>query len=109
MPTYLALLNFTAQGAQAFRDTRKRADAFKDQASAAGVTVKQLYWTLGPYDGAVVLEAPDDQSVTAVMLALAAAGNVRTQTLRAFDADEMDAVLAKAAGGRGGGSRAGRK
>ena len=43
----------------------------------------------------VVFEAPDDASMTALGLAVGAAGNVRTQTLRAFSRQEMDDVLAK--------------
>jgi len=43
----------------------------------------------------VTFEAPDDASMTALSLAIAAAGNVRTQTLRAFTKEEMGSVLAK--------------
>ena len=100
MATYLALINFTEQGVQKFKDTRKRAGAFRAMAEKAGVTVREQLWTLGPYDGALVLEAEDDAAVTAVMLSLAAAGNVRTQTLRAFDEGEMDEVLGRAPKGK---------
>ena len=100
MATYLALINFTEQGVQKFKETRKRASAFRAMAQKAGVTVREQLWTLGAYDGALVLEAEDDAAVTAVMLSLAAAGNVRTQTLRAFDEGEMDEVLGRAPKGK---------
>jgi uncharacterized protein with GYD domain len=61
-----------------------------------GVTIKDVYWTLGPYDVAVVVDAPDDQTLTAALLRLAAQGNVRTTTLRAFGPDEMRAIIQKA-------------
>jgi uncharacterized protein with GYD domain len=44
-----------------------------------------------------VAEAPDDETMTAVMLKLASLGNVKTQTMRAFRSTEMEAVLRKAA------------
>ena len=40
-----------------------------------------------------VIEAPDDESITAMMLELTAEGNVRTSTLRAFDHDEMQEII----------------
>ena len=60
-----------------------------------GVKVKDIYWTLGAFDGAVVFDAPDDETATALMLSLAAQGNVQTQTARAFGAKEMDKILSK--------------
>jgi uncharacterized protein with GYD domain len=64
-------------------------------AQKAGVTVKDIYWTLGTYDGVVIFEAPDEETLAAVGLALGALGNVRTQTVRALSLDEMNAVLGK--------------
>lgn len=95
MPTYLALLNFTDQGIRTVKDTTKRAAAVREMAAGAGMNMKEIYWTLGQYDIAVIFEAPDDTSMTAFGLALGAAGNVRSQTLRAFTASEMDAILNK--------------
>jgi uncharacterized protein with GYD domain len=95
MPTYLALCNFTDQGIRNVKDTVKRADAVKDAAQKAGVNMKDIMWTLGHYDMVVTFEAPDDVSMTAFGLAVGAAGNVRTQTLRAFNRGEMAAILAK--------------
>jgi len=43
----------------------------------------------------VIFEAPDDAAMTALSLTIAAAGNVRTQTMRAFSRDEVNGVLAK--------------
>ena len=93
MATYLVLINYTEQGVQKFRDTRKRATAFRSMAEKAGVRVREQFWTLGPYDGALVLEGDDDAAVTGVMLSLASLGNVKTQTLRAFGEAEMDDIL----------------
>jgi uncharacterized protein with GYD domain len=97
MATYIVLANFTDQGIRNIKDTTKRADAFKELAKSLGATVKDVYWTLGQYDVAAVVEAPDDAIVTALGLTLGKSGNVRTQTLRAFSRADMDAVLGKVA------------
>ena len=95
MATYISLWNFTDQGIRAVKDTTKRAGIMKEMAQKAGVTVKDIYWTLGTYDGVVIFEAPDEETLAAVGLALGALGNVRTQTARALSLDEMNAVLGK--------------
>lgn len=95
MACYVVLCNFTDQGIGAVRDTVKRADTAKENAAKLGVSMKEIYWTLGEYDIVTVLEAPDEQSVTAFGLALASLGNVKTQTLRAFTRDETLAILKK--------------
>ena len=95
MPTYLVLGNFTEQGIRNVKDTAKRAEKLREMAKKAGVTVKEVYWTLGSYDIATIWEAPDEASVTALGLSIGALGNVRTTTLRAYTADEIPAVLGK--------------
>lgn len=95
MATYICLGNFTDQGIRAVKDTTKRAEAVKKLAKKYGVTAKAFYWTLGSYDMVVVFEAADDAAFTAFGLAIGSAGNVRTQTLRAFESAEMDAILKK--------------
>jgi len=95
MITYVVLANFTDQGIRNAKDTIKRTEAFKDMAKKFGVTVREIFWTQGQYDIVVITEAPDDISGTALNLSLCALGNVRTQSLRAFSAAEMKAILAK--------------
>lgn len=95
MATYIVLTTFTEQGIRGVKETTKRADAVKEAARKFGVTAKEFYWTLGAYDVVVVFEAPDDASMTALGLAIAALGNVRTQTMRAFSREEMNGILAK--------------
>jgi uncharacterized protein with GYD domain len=95
MATYIALSNFTDQGIRNVKDSTKRADAVKDAAKKFGASMTQIYWTLGHYDLVAIIEAPDDKSATAFALAIGAAGNVRTQTLRAFNREEMNGILGK--------------
>ena len=93
MATYVVLTNFTEQGIRNVMDTVQRADAIRELAKKFGVTAKEFYRTLGPYDVVVLFEAPDEAAMTALGLAIVSAGNIRTQTLRAFSHDEMSAIL----------------
>jgi uncharacterized protein with GYD domain len=93
MPTFITTLHFTEQGIKAIQDTCERAAAFKSAAKKMGVKVTGLYWTLGAFDGVLVMESPDEETATAVLLQLGSRGNMRTQTDRAFDAAEMQKIL----------------
>jgi uncharacterized protein with GYD domain len=96
MPTYITLMNWTDQGVKSFKDSVERAGAAEVALSPAGIRFKDLHWTVGAYDLIATLEAPDEETLAAALLALAAQGNLRTTTLRAFTADEMKGVIAKA-------------
>ena len=95
MPTYIVLSNFTDQGIRNIKDTTKRADAVRETARKMGIETKSLYWTVGKYDVVATFEAPDDASITALALSLGSAGNVRTQTLRAFTKEDVAGILEK--------------
>jgi uncharacterized protein with GYD domain len=95
MPTYILLGSFTDQGIRNVKDTTKRAEVLRNMGQKFGVTVKEVYWTLGRYDVATILEAPDDAAATALGLSIGALGNVRTETMRAFSAAEMSQVLGR--------------
>jgi uncharacterized protein with GYD domain len=95
MASYIVFGNFTEQGINHAKDSPKRKEALKEMAKKLGVTVKDVYWTLGQYDIVLTLEAPDDMAAAALGLSLGKMGNVRTQTLRAFDAAEVSKLLDK--------------
>ena len=95
MATYIVLSNFTEQGIRNIKDSPKRAEAFKNMAKKCGVTVKDLFWTLGHYDVVAILDAPDDMSITSLGLSIGALGNIRTQTLRAYSEPEIKLILGK--------------
>jgi uncharacterized protein with GYD domain len=97
MATYILLLHFTDQGIRNVKETTRRAEAFKGMANKAGATVKDVYWTLGQYDGALILEAPDEATATALGLSLGSLANVRSETLRAFSAEEIGSMLSRMA------------
>ena len=96
MASYVSLFNFTTQGAKSFDQSPTRALAFANAAKKAGIKVREVYWTIGQYDGLLVFETADDETATSALLALGALGNVRTTTLRAFTAAEMTRIIGKA-------------
>jgi uncharacterized protein with GYD domain len=92
---YVALIRFTEQGAKAINKSTARASAFCEAAAKAGVKVEAQYWTAGKYDGVVIFSANEEATALRCMAALAAAGNVRSETLRAFEAKEFEAIAGK--------------
>ena len=97
MVTYIALASFTDQGLKNIKETTRRADAVKEMGAKFGVNMKDIYWTMGQYDLVVLLEASDDAAIAAFGLSIAAAGNVRMQSMKAFSKDEMNGILGKMA------------
>ena len=98
MPTYVALLSWTDQGIRNYKDTAKRAESFASAVQKLGAKLLSIYWTVGPYDLVASVEAPDDETGAAALLQLDGVGNVRSTTLRAFGTEEMEHIIAKAAG-----------
>ena len=96
MATYVALINWTDQGVKGFKESVDRYEAAQSQLSSMGVRFTDVYWTLGPHDIVGIIEAPDDETLAAALLAVAGQGNIRTTTLRAFSLDQMRGVIRKA-------------
>jgi uncharacterized protein with GYD domain len=92
MATFISLVSFTDQGIRSIKDSPKRADAFKAAAKKLGVTVKEIYWTLGHFDAVAILEG-EDEAVTSTLLKIGSLGNIRSETLRAYSAAEMGRIL----------------
>ncbi|HYY35411.1 MAG TPA: GYD domain-containing protein [Candidatus Binatia bacterium] len=95
MATYVGLIQFTDQGIRNIKDTIKRGDAAMAEAEKMGIKIVEEFWTMGAYDVAIVVEAPDDETISAFVLKIGALGNVKGQTMRAFRRNEMEKILAK--------------
>ncbi len=93
MPTYVILSNFTDQGVRNIKESPKRAEAFKELAKRNGCVVKELLWTQGAFDIVSVIEAADEVSANALGLSVAKLGNIRSQSLRAFPAEEFQKIV----------------
>jgi uncharacterized protein with GYD domain len=96
--TYITLFKWTEQGIRGMQETAGRAEAASELVARVGATFTEFYWTLGEYDIVGILEAPDDESAMAALLAIGSNGNARTTTMRAFSRDEMRSILEKVPG-----------
>jgi len=99
MATYVGLVNFTDQGVRHIQQTTERAKALINAAKNLGVKIKDIYWTMGAFDAVFTAEAPDDETIMAFAVSMGSLGNIRTQTLRAFSAEEMSKILEKVPAG----------
>jgi uncharacterized protein with GYD domain len=95
MPSYIVLYKFTDQGIKNVKSTLERAREAQADSEKRGFKVHGVYWTQGQYDMVTVLEAPDEQAMLTGLLNIAGAGNVHSETLRAFPMEEMAQVLQK--------------
>ncbi len=96
MARYVSLIRFTEQGASALKHSTKRAHAFNQAAAKSGAKVEAQYWTLGAYDGVLVLSAPRPEQALRCLAELAADGNVKTETMQAFDDKDFAAIVGAA-------------
>jgi uncharacterized protein with GYD domain len=92
---YVVLVNWTEQGVREAKQTTERAGKVREMAQQLGGKVDLLLWTLGRYDIVGVFDMPDDETAALFGLRVSALGTVRTETLRAFSADEMGGILGK--------------
>ena len=93
MPIFVCLVSWTDQGIGNVKDTIQRYERSEELANKHGVSNEQLYWTVGPYDMVFIAQAPDAESITAYLLELGSAGNLRTTTLRGYNREEMSGIL----------------
>ncbi len=93
MPRYISLIRFTEQGVKALKKSTTRAHAFDQAAAKAGVTIEGQFWTMGAYDGVLIVSSDDEKKALHCLTELAAGGNVRTETMPAWVDKEFDAIV----------------
>ena len=84
MNHYIALLRYTAKGVEHIKDSTKRAHHFNKLAKKAGVKIEGQYWTIGRYDGVLIIAADSEKKALHLLVELAAGGNVRAETMLAY-------------------------
>ena len=96
MPRYVVLYRFSDQGLKNIKGTVKRADEVRKQNESRGFKTIGVWWTQGRYDLVAVMESPSEEAMVAGLFNLAETGNVHSETLRAYDAAEMEVILKQA-------------
>jgi len=93
MAKYITFVHWTKQGEQGVKETVRRSLSATEEFERRGIRVLSCYWTQGRYDCVFTCEAPDDNAMAAAILGHDAHGNVHTETLRAFDQQEMEEIV----------------
>ncbi len=68
MPTYVVLGKWTEQGVRNVKETVRRVEQRNARIEQLGGRVIGRWWTQGAYDAVVVLEMPDDETASALVL-----------------------------------------
>ena len=95
MPTYISLLKWTEQGVRNVKDTLTRTEQGRAAIEKVGGRLIGAWWTQGAYDIVILAEFPDEETASAHALSTAMAGNIRTETMRAFTQEEMQRIIQK--------------
>jgi uncharacterized protein with GYD domain len=95
MPTYVTLLKWTEQGIKDVKSTVDRSEQARQAIEQMGGRMPAIYWTQGANDLVAIADFPDEETATAFFLSLGKLGNLRSETLRAFSAEEMRRILEK--------------
>jgi len=82
MARYVSLIQFADQGIRNIKDTIKRGDAAIAEAEKMGMKIIEEFWTMGAYDGVVLFDAPNDETMPAFALKVSSLGNVKTHAAR---------------------------
>ena len=93
MPHYVTLVRYTQQGIANIKQSPARLDAAKKAAKAAGGKILGWYLTMGRFDAVLLSEFPDDETSAKFTLSVGAAGNITTETLKAFTKDEYRKII----------------
>jgi uncharacterized protein with GYD domain len=88
MPQYILLINWTEQGISKIKESQQRFNSFKKSVEKVGGKLIGGYYTLGEYDVVIIIDAPNDENVMSLMLKIGSRGNIRSKTLKAFNAEE---------------------
>lgn len=94
MPTYISLYKLTQKGVETIKESPKRVTKNIEALKTLGIEVKGFYLTMGQYDLVVIAEAPDDEAAAKAALSIGMQGNVSSETLRAFNQEEYQRIIA---------------
>jgi uncharacterized protein with GYD domain len=98
MPIYMTQFTYTPEAWSALiRNPVDRREGIRAMMQQLGGRLIEMYYSLGEYDGLVLLEAPDDTSATAGVVAAIGAGHHKTfKATKLLTVEEMLQALRKA-------------
>src|SRR5262252_3333625 len=98
MPLFMALIKLSAESTKAVVERpHDRRPAARAALEAAGCTLKDYYFALGPADVVVIYEAPDAITAASVSMTLGASrGSSSVETIQLFTMEEAMMAMTKA-------------
>lgn len=93
MATFIFLGNLTDAGFKGIKDAPQRRSADEQLVSDLGGSIKANWLTMGMYDRIMVVDFPNSEAAAKFAFATCSTGNLRTTTLRGFEADEAMAII----------------
>ncbi len=93
MAGYITLLTVTQQGITTIKDSPTRIQKVRAMAETMGVRMIGTWVTMGKYDLVAVWDAPGDEAMASLSLAVGRMGNVTVQTMRAFSEEEYARIV----------------
>ena len=95
MPKFISLVNYTSKGVENIKDSPNRLDAVKSLCESMQAKVDGFYLTMGRYDIVFILDAPNPEVASKIILKIASLGNVSTETLLAFPEEEYRKIISE--------------
>jgi len=89
MAYYVVLSTLTDEGRKTIKEKPQRILEVNKELEKLGVTVKEQFAVLGPYDFVNIVEAPDNDAVMKMSVELGARGSVQLLTLAAMPIEEF--------------------
>jgi uncharacterized protein with GYD domain len=98
MPKYLISANYTSHGMEGVRaqGAKARVDSVSTMLEAMGGKLESFYFAFGDTDVFAITEAPDDESVAAVAIAINSSGAVNIRTTKLLTVEQVDEALSRA-------------
>ena len=95
MAKFLMLTTLTDEGRKTISENPGRIKEVNREVEAMGAKILAQYTVLGPYDFINIIEAPSNEVVSKVAIALGSRGTLQTMTLAAMDVDAFIGSLKK--------------
>jgi len=89
MGVYIVMSRLTQEGRKTLKSRPERLKEVNEEINRMGAKVLQQYALLGKYDFLNILEAPNNETVTKIMVALGSRGTLETTTMAAIPVEEF--------------------
>jgi len=93
MPSYVVLVNWTAEGIRNVKESPSRGESFRKAVEQSGGKVLSFLHTMGAYDLVCAVELPSDNAANQLALRAGMGGYVRTTTLKGWSASEFAELI----------------